>query len=168
MLWPIVLGVAGAVWGLLFSKEVRAERQLVLEVLISGLFGVLVGLFLGLGSGAILPKDWGEPEIVKLVSLRDGESISGRFVLGSGNVRGVPSYLFYKEDRGEGYQSGVIVSTNVTIIERARQDGELRIYTKQLVRPWWKWIGLFDGREAQRRYEFVVPEGSLSKAFLLQ
>jgi len=74
-------------------------------------------------------------------------------------------YFFYKEV-GQGYQPGkVAIADNVLVFEEKRQGGELRTYTYQFVNSSLGWIAM--GWQSQK-YEFVIPEGSIKKNFMLQ
>lgn len=126
-------------------------------------FGVGIGFALLIGLA--VPKHWTEPETAKLVSLRDGESNSGHFFLGTGSIGTTQYYFFYEED-GSGYRPRkVAVADNVIVFEEKRQGGELKAYTYQFVNPSFGWVAV---DWPSRKYEFVIPEGSLKKNFVLQ
>ena len=128
---------------------------------------VMFGLGIGLSSlaGLAIPKHWTGPETVQLVSLRDNEGISGHFFLGTGSIGTTQYYFFYKEVE-HGYQPGkVAVTDNVMVFEGKRQNSELKVYTYQFVNPSLGWIAM---NWQSQKYEFMIPEGSLKKNFVLQ
>ena len=132
----------------------------VLSALVSG-FGIGFSSLVGL----VVSKHWTGPETAQLVSLRDSEGISGHFFLGTGSIGTTQYYFFYKE-MGQGYQPGkVAIADNVMIFEEKRQNGKLKAYTYEFVNPSFRWVAM-DWRS--KRYEFVIPEGSLKKNFVLQ
>jgi len=100
-----------------------------------------------------------------LVSLRNSDGISGNFFLGTGSI-GTTQYYFFHKEAGRGYRPGKVeVADNVVVFEEKRQNGELRAYTYQFVNPSLRWVA--KDRKSQK-YEFVIPEGSLKKNFVLQ
>ena len=128
---------------------------------------IAFGVGLGFASliGLAVPKHWTGPETTKLVSLRDSDGISGHFFLGTGSIGTTQYYFFYKE-AGQGYQPGkVTVTGNVMVFEEKRQGGELKAYTYQFVNPSLGWIAM-DWQS--QKYEFVIPDGSLKKNFVLR
>lgn len=123
-----------------------------------------VGFCFALLFGLAVPKHWTGPETTQLVNLRNGDGISGNFFIGTGSIQ-TTQYYFFKE-AGQGYQpSKIEVADNVTIFEEERQDGELKVYTYQFVNPSLRWIA---AEWQSRKYEFVIPKGSLMKNFILQ
>ena len=128
---------------------------------------VVFGVGIGFASliGLAMPKHWTGPETTKLVSLRDGDGINGHFFLETGGIGTTQYYFFYKK-AGQGYQLGkVAVADNVMVFKEKRQGGELKVYTYQFVNPSFRWIAM-DWQS--QKYEFVIPEGSLKKNFVLQ
>ena len=79
---------------------------------------------------------------------------------------GTTQYYFYYKEAGRGYQPGrVEVADNVTVFEEKRQAGELKVYTSKFVNPSLEWVAL---NVEHHKYEFIIPEGSLKKNFVLQ
>lgn len=168
MIWPFLFALLVTiffVWRRFVCKKKDKDEESVLftiMLLISILFGILVPVIVGF----VAPKHWVEPKTTKLVSLRDGGGISGHFFLGVGSIQDTQYYFFYKEV-GQGYQPGkVVIDDNVMVFEEKRQDGELRVYSDQFVNPLSRWIAI-DIRLQKYKYEFIIPEGSLKKSFVL-
>ncbi|MEK7568368.1 MAG: hypothetical protein AAB498_01935 [Patescibacteria group bacterium] len=169
MIWPFLFAVLFVIFAWRSVYDVASDF---LEYYFSTFFLVIFtalafGVGLGFASlvGLAVPKHWTGPETAKLVSLRDGDGISGHFFLGTGSIGATQYYFFYKE-AGQGYQPGkVAVADNVIVFEEKRQGGELKAYTYQFVNPSFGWIAIdWQGQ----KYEFVIPEGSLKKNFVLR
>jgi hypothetical protein len=139
-----------------------------LETFLFVVFSVLVfGIGIGFSSlvGIAIPKHWTEPETVQLVSLRNSDGISGHFFLGTGSINTTQYYFFYKEV-GKGYQPGKVkVADNVMVFEEKRQNGQLKIYTYQFANASLRWVAM---DWPIHKYEFIIPERSLKKNFVLQ
>ena len=169
MIWPFLFALLFVIFA---WRSIYDMASGFLEYCFSTLFLVVFtamafGVGLGFASliGLAVPKHWTGPDTAKLVSLRDGDGISGHFFLGTGSIGTTQYYFFYKE-AGQGYQPGkVTVTGNVMVFEEKRQGGELKAYTYQFVNPSLGWVAI-DWQS--QKYEFVIPEGSLKKNFVLQ
>lgn len=169
MIWPFIFALLFVVfawrhfykWADDFMEYCASTFFLV--IFTAGMFGFGVG-FASL-IGLAVPKHWTGPETMKLVSLRDGDDTHGRFFIGTGNIGTIQYYFFY-EEVGSGYRPGkVAVADNVMVFEKKRQGGELRTYTYRFVNPFSEWVAM---HWQSYKYEFVIPEGSLRKNFVLQ
>ena len=169
MLWPLIFALVIVIFA---WRPLYEDSFGFLEYLLSTMFlamlaiaGLVAGIAVALIVGAAVPKHWTEGETIKLVSLRSGDSVSGSFFLGTGSI-GTTQYYFYYKEAGRGYQPGrVEVADNVTIFEEKRQAGELKVYTSKFVNPSLEWVAL---NVEHHKYEFIIPEGSLKKNFVLQ
>ena len=169
MIWPFLFALLFVIfaWRSIYDMASDFEGYCLSTVLLVAFAAVAFGVGLGFASviGLAVPKHWTEPETIKLVSLRDGDGISGHFFLGTGSIGTTQYYFFYKE-AGRGYQPGkVAVANNVIIFEEKRQGGDLKVYTDQFVSQCFEWVAM---NWQSQKYEFVVPEGSLQKNFVLQ
>jgi hypothetical protein len=168
MIWPFLFVLIFVVFALRTIYE-RANDLLdyFMDTLFLVLLSVLVFIFgIGFSSlmGLAVSKHWTGPETAQLVSLRNDDS--GNFFLEIGSIGTTQYYFFYKE-AGQGYQPGKVeVANNVMVFEEKRQGGDLKAYTYQFVNPSLGWIAM--DWQGQKKYEFVIPEGSLKKNFVLQ
>ena len=171
MIWPILFAILFIIfaWRSIYDFGLdhdfldRFMDTLLLLLLAALVFGFGVGFsFL---AGIAVPKQWTGPETTQLVSLRDSDGVSGQFFLGTGSIDATQYYFFYKE-AGQGYQPGKVeVSNNVTVFEEKGQNGQLKTYTYKFSNPLFRWIAL---ELPNQKYEFIIPEGSLKKNFVLQ
>ena len=164
MLWPILF----VVFFLVFSRKSKQRPDVTETLIFSGILGVL-GVFFALFIGAVLPIPTHlieeEGERVQLVSLRNGTETTGSAFLGFGSI-GTTQYYFFFKAAGRGYQQGKIeANDNVTVIEAPRTDGELRTYVNAFNNSSSRWIAM---HELKKKYEFIIPEGSLQRNFTLQ
>ena len=169
MIWPFLFALLFVIFAWRSIYDMASDfleycfETFTLVILTTVAFGVGLG-FASL-IGLAMPKHWTGPETAKLVSLRNGDGISGHFFLGTGSIGTTQYYFFYKEAE-QGYQPGkVAVADNVMVFEEKRQSGDLKAYTYQFVNPSLRWIAM-DWQS--QKYEFVIPEGSLKKNFVLQ
>jgi len=169
MIWPFLFVLLFVIFAWRSNYEFAVDfSDYVVDTLFLGLLSALVfGLGIGFSSlmGLAVSKHWTESETTQLVSLRNSDSISGNFFIGTGSIGTTQYYFFYKE-AGQGYQPGkVAIKDNVVVFEEKRQNGELKVYTYQFVNPSLGWIAM----DCQnQKYEFIIPEGSLKKNFVLQ
>lgn len=124
-----------------------------------------VGLAIASLIGCAIRKKWHDSETAELVSLRDGNGMSGHFFLGTGSIGAQQYYFFYKKI-GEGYQPGKVeVANNVMVYEQERQSGQMKTYIRDFSNPAWNLLAICWTTE---RYEFIIQSGSLKKNFVLQ
>ena len=169
MIWPFLFALLFVIfaWRSIYDKASDFLDYCFSTFFLVVFTAMAFGVGLGFASliGLAVPKHWTGPDTAKLVSLRDGDGISGHFFLGTGSIGTTQYYFFYKE-AGQGYQPGkVTVTGNVMVFEEKRQGGELKAYTYQFVNSSFGWIAM-DWQS--QKYEFVIPEGSLKKNFVLQ
>ena len=135
------------------------------ECVILSFMGIPLGLLLALLVGLFLPTDWSETETAKLVSLRDGGNVTtGSFFLGTGSIESEQYYFFYRSV-GEGYVVDKIRASETVIFEQKRYNGELKSYNKEFVKPWYWLLGII---RSGKKYEVLIPEGSLKKKFFIE
>lgn len=168
MIWPFLFVLLFVIfaWKSIY-RESCDFLDYFFDTLFLGLMSILV-FALGIGFSLLIglagSKQWIGPETAKLVSLRGNDGISGSFFLGIGSIGTTQYYFFYKEAEG-GYQPGKVkIVNNVMVFEEKRQDAQVKIYTYRFTKPWLKW---FAECWPSRKYEFVVPEGSIKKDFVL-
>src|SRR3989344_204066 len=169
MLWPLIfaLVIVNFAWRPLYGSSYDFPEYFFSSIFL-GFFatiGLAVGLAFALLVGLAVTKHWTAGEVIKLVSLRSSDGINGNFFLGTGSI-GTTQYYFYYKEAGRGYQPGKVeVADNVTVFEEKRQAGELKVYTSKFVNPSLEWVAL---NLEHHKYEFIIPEGSLKKNFVLQ
>ncbi len=168
MIWPFLFAllIVILIWKKFGCSLEENEFLDYFWLVVFAVIAFIVGILFASIIGAAVPKHWIEPKTTKLVSLRDSNSISGHFFLGTGSIETTQYYFFYKEAGQGGYQQGkVAVADNVIVFEEKRQNGELKTYTYEFVNPFFRFVAIY---YPSQKYEFFIPEGSLKKNFVLQ
>jgi len=163
MIWPILLAIIAVIVWIRYRKSSDDPAGPAMFIFV----GVMLGLLIGVLAGNFIPKYKVVSNTVKIVSLRNGDGITGSFFLGSGSI-GSEQYYFYYKKVGNGYQQGKLMADDkVTVFEEERKDGEIRIYVSNFVSKSYFWVA-FPVCMFEPKYEFHIPNGSLKMNFTLQ
>jgi len=108
-------------------------------------------------------SDYHETQIKELVSLDRGTEISGRFILGSGEIEGKPCYFGYVKNEDGGFQLRSLLAENTTIFEKPISKGVLHIYQPRI--PVFNAFSFFTFEKYRERYVLEIPEGSIIREF---
>lgn len=100
-----------------------------------------------------------------LAAIRDKDSVSGQFFLGSGSIEGSPYYFYYRLGKDGGLRPGKVkASSGVVVYEERRADAILITYRFELDQPW-AWIIAAPVSAGGSSYEFRVPEGTVRRGY---
>jgi len=108
-------------------------------------------------------KDYHEIQVKELVSLDRGTDISGRFILGSGEVEGKPSYFAYVKNNDGSFQLFSLLAEKTVIFERPVSGGILHIYEPTI--PVVNAFSFFTFDEYRYHYVLEIPNGSIIQEF---
>lgn len=172
MIWPISFGVAfiflafGDFYGGYHTPRNFMDYCVATMLfLLFALVATLIGTGLGFLIGLLFPKKRVHLWDTELVSLRDSDGLHGSFFLGTGSI-GSTEYYFYYKKVGEGFKPGKIeVDNNVTVFEKKRNDGLLKVYETRLANGL---LWIFGLTSSERSFEIMIPEGSLKQNFVIQ
>ena len=175
MLWPLIFAVLAAILGWKecfgFTATLGGYFQYIagaFYLFVIAFIGLLIGALFAAFIGVFIPKRWKYTETIKLVSLRNSEGAQGRFFLGTGTIDHTQYYFYYQQVEGGGYKPGRLeIDDNIVVYEeKAREDGELKIYEKQFLHlhEMLTLIAMFCSGD---KHEFFIPEGSIKKDFKL-
>ena len=135
----------------------------VFTALISAILGLTIGASLALFLGCFFDSSFQQTDRIHLVSMRDEQSISGRFFLGSGTIRNQRQYQFFKKLNDGGYRSSDVLAENAVVYEDAKLEGYLIVKSKSFDNKCVYLIGMVCGYI----YEFHIPKESIKRGFEL-
>ncbi|GEM_PF-5533823 len=171
-----LLGLAVAFLYTRFAKKTSASSErvppkmdkfvvFVMKAACGPALGALVGAFVALFVSTHFSTHLVPVEETALVSLRNSDTVSGSFFLGTGTVNGRECYVFFKVV-GSGFELAKLnAEAGVTVHEEDRGDGQLVRLETAFVDPqahYWAMLG-----EPETRYAFYVPRGSIRRNFNL-
>lgn len=145
------------------------ERIFFALSLLSVGFGFTAGIFFSLAAQSMLPTHYVEAKRVKLLSLRDRTAVEGFFVLGTGSIKQVEYYAYYRA-AGNGMKKDWVPVASSTIVE-TDSDPELVIYKNVYKQDWYWYLGgkiLPSKDQALYLYELHVPKGTVVQKFTLE
>ncbi len=127
MIWPFLSALLFVIfaWSSMYNIAFNFLMYCFSTILFVIFTAVAFGVGLGFASliGLAVPKHWTGPERAKLVSLRDGDGISGAFFLGTGSIGTTQYYFFYKDAERGGTNPGR--SWSPTMCWSSRRSGKL-------------------------------------------
>lgn len=169
MLFMVALILLGLVFGWRFGSGLSGDGLLgryfpkalfsAFGALIGFGFGLLLALFIGL----FLPSEYVFHKQTELVAIQDTSGIQGRFFLGSGTFESRSYYVFYQK-YGDGIIFGRVPVEKAVLYEEERNNGLIKEYLKMNKE---RWYYLFGVPGEQRRYDIIIPNGSILHDFRL-
>lgn len=138
-------------------------------------FFVSVVIIAPLATMAALVMTSGDTEVTTpIVSLADGQSVSGRFFLGSGVVDGHPAYTYYTGSEDTGFHLRSVSASLVTIRYTDESPRMVCEATDWRLSPSWVDFNTYDAPPDcdtedgnQDRITFYVPAGSVQSNYTL-
>lgn len=123
---------------------------------------------------SMIQTKWVETDSITLASLREKTVGEGTFYLGTGSVKGIDYYSYYRKWEG-GYKKEKITAqaldkckTDTIVYEHPNlKTGELKLFKRVFVENWYEYLGASDLIECNK-YQFHIPEGSIQKGFVLE
>lgn len=144
----------------------KGDRSpLVARILGSIIFGVLVAVFSQLFIGDLLIGSFASSHYVKvsevpLYAMKDGNSVTGNFFLGSGGFEGRMRYYYLAEDKSIGGQKlGTMRTEFVVVSENNSVSPKLETYIPRLDNGFLEYLTIHPSSE--EKYKFIIPEGSI-------
>ena len=167
----LIIGVfGGAFFGFMSIKNISyggmkfADYVMAVFIaLISAIIGLMIGAALALFLGYFFDSNFHQTDRIPLVSMRDEQSISGRFFLGSGTIRNQRQYQFFKKLNDGGYRSSDVLAENAVVYEDAKLEGYLIVKSKSFDNKRVYLIGMVN----KDIYEFHIPKESIKRGFAL-
>jgi len=155
----VCVGV-GLVIGIIIAVSAKDKFS---AVFFSVGIGAVVGLALNIPFEYALPTRLDHVKNIALISMRNGNEISGSFFLGCGTVD-EKTYYYYYASLGNGrYVLEKKATESAVIIEEDRSDGLLQISVYAIDRSWRSWVF----SDILYKYEFHIPQGSIQRNFTL-
>lgn len=102
-----------------------------------------------------------------IVNMADGSGLSGRFLLGSGNINSKMSYAFYYIQDDGFYKMAVIESSIVRVSYTKPEEQPTCVqHILSTADVWYNWFSL-DSDIGDEEYELYVPKGSINTQYKL-
>jgi hypothetical protein len=168
---PIFLFIVGFFATSYLNRSTRAFNRFVEAFLIGAACQVFSLLIISFGENFI-PTKWSNVySLTKLVSLKDKDNLNGSFILGSAEISGEHYYTYFYEHKGGFKKTSINQNklkgsmSEVIIFEEDRNDGELRVYNLEYAKEWHNFFGK---KPVDKKYEFHVPKGSITRGFELK
>lgn len=123
-----------------------------------------VGALCLASSSTIIEKERG---CYQIYSMKNSQSVSGSFFLGSGSIRGTDNYFYFAKDEHGGMHKFSAEAWCSSIFEQDKEQTPC-IREIDIKRKAPDWIGfLFNGAtmHERMRYEFYVPKGTIVETF---
>ena len=153
MFWTWILGLAGAVFGLicfvLIYDRIFGVRKLTMAFALCVIVSAAIGTGIGLHHGMQPDKEY---DSYTIYSVDDTMSSSGRFILGSGYIQQNPIYVFYSDVENGGYRRDYLYASKTIIYEDAPDNIG---YVKSIITP------------CDYLFELHVPKGTIKQELVL-
>jgi len=162
----LIVGTKGAIsiWYFedLFDSILLSLMIMILSVTIG------FGIFYGISSSIIIgcPNET-NIKSYNIVSLKTSSSIRGDFCLGTGTIKEIQYYVFYKDLGNDNYRLGRIRIDAVIIKETNTENPQLKWEETTNKVPKWIGIDIFK-RKDQNNFILIVPKGTIMQQFKLE
>lgn len=143
-LWIFVWLIFGSLWVLVTFLE--REWKIGLVSLI------IVILAIGIPMMSIVPVQWEKYETLDIVSISDGSSIQGSFILGSGYIGDCPVFISYYKTTDGGYRLIRFYADRCIVYMDENNNPHVDSYRTEC---------------GNIRHEIHVPEGTVVRQFIL-
>lgn len=148
---------------ILFFKENYEYDNFFESLLISILIGLLFSSF-GCAISLIIPtKIIYEPQKYEIESLSDNNQLYGRFYLGIGVVNGEVGYSCYI--KYEDHFKMINVKSDRATVRYTDTIPHVVIYTPKMKKVWWNYFSI--PVDLEYKYDFFIPEGSITNSYQL-
>lgn len=160
----IIFAIAGLLWGLIREAKEWGWKDGTTWIL--GIVQAIMAAVLGLVLAFALPVKY---ETIKwdlpLTTLQDGKTISGSFMLGSGQINGRMEYVFYTQDKDSTYRM-YEVSNNDARIRYTSESPRCEVTLVEPAKTFWNGFAI-SAKGSRQSYIFDVPRGSIKTDFSL-
>lgn len=134
------------------------------DYLVYSMLGFMVGLLLGCLTAFLIGCDYYENKtIYKIESISDNSSLSGKFMLGSGNLESDMSYCFYINHSG--YYTLKQIPSYRAVIKITEKNPTMEQYDKKVKRSLRSYFGM--STRMHPRYILKIPKGSIITKYSL-
>lgn len=156
----MILIIIGALVGLIIGWHIsKHDKEPLYLIGMSIGVSVLIGTFISIMVGTCMPKEYVVVKEVEIVSMKNINSIQGRFILGTGGLETESDYIYWKKE-GDGIKLDKIpVKKTIIYEEEDRSDGLIKVIEEEFKEENYCLFGTI--MSTNRRYEVFVPKGSI-------
>jgi hypothetical protein len=123
---------------------------------------IVMPLFVVFGIGLFFSEEYFKTDFkpektYDIINIKDINSVSGNFFLGSGSINGTMKYIFYYKEK-----------EYIKLKQIDYRDAVIRYSKKPKVTKWksdFKWVWYY--KESKTYYEINIPEGTIKQNYIL-